>query len=66
MPGWSRHPLSLDKTAVGHHHGGAPAIRMFTTIFATSHYGNKGWDELPRSAVRECNFYLNSLKIGRV
>jgi hypothetical protein len=44
---------------------GAPAIRMFTTIFSTSHHGQRGQDEYSRSAVREGDFYPILLKIKR-
>jgi hypothetical protein len=57
---------SLDEMAVGHHHGGAPTIRMPTTIFTISYHRQQGWNEFPRSAVREGDFCLNSLKIERV
>jgi hypothetical protein len=42
---------------------GAPTIRMFTAIFATSHHGQWGQDEYSRSAAREGDFCPNSLKI---
>jgi hypothetical protein len=44
---------------------GAPAIRTFDAIFATSHHGQWGWDEYSRSAAREGNFCPNLLKIKR-
>jgi hypothetical protein len=44
---------------------GAPTIRMFAAIFATSHHGQWGHDEYSRSAVREDDFCPNSLKIKR-
>jgi hypothetical protein len=45
---------------------GAPAIRTFAVIFATSHHGQRGWDEYSRSVVREGDFCPNSLKIKRL